>query len=333
MSKNAIITEDSIRPHEIFEEYLRLTLIDIETYFRDAVRVFIDCPVCKLPGKQVFTKSGFIYEECSTCKSIYVNPRPVIQAFNNYYTDSPSTQFWATTFYKNTESARREALWKPKAHLVKKLIEKYQASIEAVNIVDIGGGYGVFDEELNAIIDATFLIIEPSIHLAEICRQKGFKTIQKFMEDVDQEEIPEGISCFVSFELFEHLYDPREFLQTLHKIMRKGDLFIFTTLSGMGLDIQILRENSRSVSPPHHLNFLNPKSISKFLNDIGFEVLETATPGKLDMDILFKNKEIISDDFWRNYFDYASEEERNNMQNFISENGLSSHMMVSCRKP
>jgi hypothetical protein len=332
MSSQTPITEDTIRPHDIFEEYLRLATLDIETYFRGVDMVHIDCPVCKIPGKGVFTKSGFTYEECSDCKSLYVNPRPCTEAFDKYYTDSPSTKFWATTFYKITESARRETLWKPKANLVKLTIERYRHSNESINIIDIGGGYGVFDEEINAIMKANCVIIEPSVHLAEICRNKGFKTIEKFMEDVDSDEIPKGNNCFVSFELFEHLHDPGQFLQTLYKIMREGDLFIFTTLSGMGIDIQILRENSRSVSPPHHLNFLNPKSLSTLLRNTGFEVMEAATPGKLDMDILFKNKDIIQDNFWRNYFDYSSEEDRNAMQLSIAANGLSSHMMMTCRK-
>ena len=36
-----------------------------------------------------------------------------------------------------------------------------------------------------------------------------------------------------------------------------GDSFIFTTLSGMGADIQTLWEDSKAVSPPMHLNFIN----------------------------------------------------------------------------
>ena len=44
--------------------------------------------------------------------------------------------------------------------------------------------------------------------------------------------------------------------------MSAGDLFIFITLSSTGVDIQGLWENSKSVSPPHHLNFFNPYSIN-----------------------------------------------------------------------
>lgn len=46
-----------------------------------------------------------------------------------------------------------------------------------------------------------------------------------------------------------------------------------------------------------------------------------------------KNKEMISDNFWRDYIDYASDNDTNNMQNFMVTNELNSHIMVSCRKP
>jgi hypothetical protein len=326
------VTENEIRPEHIFNEYLKLTVKDTITYFEHAERSNINCPACGFNGSLLFTKHGFTYDECEKCKSIYVNPRPVKEAFDNYYTDSPSTEYWATTFYKITENARREKLWKPKALLIKNKIEKFQGDKLIEYIVDIGGGYGVFDEEIKKIMNINTLVIEPSVHLSNICREKGLDVIEKFMEDMLPHELPDVRKCFVSFELFEHLHDPFVFLETVRNNMLKDDLFIFTTLSSMGIDIQILGEYSKSVSPPHHLNFLNPKSVSNLLEKVGFDVLEAITPGVLDIDILKNNKQHIKDHFWNNFLDYASEIELSDMQKFISNAGLSSHMMIICRK-
>ena len=114
--------------------------------------------------------------------------------------------------------------------------------------------------------------------------------------------------------------------------MNPGDLFIFTTLSGMGLDIQLLGENAKALSPPHHLNFLNPKSVSHLLENCGFNVLEASTLGKMDIDIQERNKEFIKDQFWLNFIDYSNDKEKDIMQKFIAKNGLSSHMMITCVK-
>ncbi len=50
---------------------------------------------------------------------------------------------------------------------------------------------------------------------------------------------------------------------------------------------------------PHHLNFLNPKSAQTLLKRVGFDLLQTSTPGKLDLDTLYNNQQHIKDRFWR----------------------------------
>ena len=249
------IKEEEIRPKKIFDEYLKLTSIDTVTFFKNVNKEEVNCPACNKKGKFWANKQGFTYQECSDCLSIYVNPRPPLSAFNNYYRDSPSTKFWATTFYKETENSRREKLWKPKAQMIKDRILKYQKNNPVNFIIDIGGGYGVFDQEISKIMEIGTIVIEPSVHLAEICRNKDLIVIEKFMENILPHDIPTARKCYVSFELFEHLHNPKAFLETVYNNMNSEDFFIFTTLSGMGIDIQLLGPNSNALSPPHHLNF------------------------------------------------------------------------------
>ena len=64
--------------------------------------------------------------------------------------------------------------------------------------------------------------------------------------------------------MFEHLQSPVLFLKKLKKLMNKGDLFIFTTLSSQGVDIKSLAHNSKCYSI-QHLNLFNPKSIRNLL--------------------------------------------------------------------
>ena len=204
---------------------------------------------------------------------------------------------------------------------------------ETQSVVDIGGGYGIFAEEYQKIGDCSVIVVEPGPDLADVCRSRGLSVVSKFLEDIEISDIGEGPHSFVSFELFEHLVEPESFVQHLSELMKSGDLFIFSTLSGTGLDIQVLWENSKSVTPPHHLNFFNPRCTRYFLESMDLEVLEITTPGKLDVDIMNNSKTEISDRFWNTFLDHATENERANMQTFISEAGYSSHMWAVCRKP
>lgn len=323
--------EEEIRPQRIFAEYLQLCEQDTHTYFAGCTRESGSCPACGSIGEFAFNKHGFDYEVCSSCQSLFVNPRPQASAFAKYYTESPSSKFWATTFYKVTAEARRERLWKPKARMIRDTLERYNAAGHAV--IDIGGGYGLFAEEMRSFSSHPVTVIEPGPSLADVCRDKSLRVVEKFLEEVNTADLPEGPKAFVSFELFEHLHSPAAFLEYLKNLMDAGDMFLFTTLSGSGLDIQVLWQDSKSVSPPHHLNFLNPCSVRILLERIGLEVLEVTTPGKLDIDILVNNQTHIKDRFWRTFAATATEEIKEQWQSLIASSGFSSHMMVICRKP
>lgn len=322
--------EEEIRPTKIFDEYLQLAEKDTQKYFGSVTRLPFSCPACGNNGGYSFNKHGFIYVECPVCQTLFVSPRPPSEAFSLYYLESESAKYWATTFYKETADARREKIWRPKALLVKSLVEQLGAEHQC--LIDIGGGYGIFAEEYKIVSGKDVTIIEPGPALAQICRDKGLEVVQGFLEEIKQEQLGIGPKTFVSFELFEHLRDPEKFLQHLFSLMNAGDLFIFTTLSGVGVDIQALWEDSKSVSPPHHLNFFNPKSTQVLLKRMGFDVLHISTPGKLDIDILCNNQEYIKDRFWRTFAKQATEDEKLAMQSFVANQGLSSHMLVACQK-
>ena len=322
--------EFDIRPPKVFEEYLRLAKEDIAVFFSDSILKNILCPACNFKGHHSFKKDSFDYCECPECLTLYVNPRPTQESFTNYYTNSLSSEFWAKTFYKETEKARREKIWKPKAQIILDELKKQKAL--DYQIVDIGGGYGIFAEETQKLNNQKVIIIEPSPHLSKICRGKGIEVVEKFLENVSVKDLPSGKKCFVSFELFEHLHSPKIFLKQLNRLMQSNDLFIFTTLSSTGLDIQVLWEKSPSVSPPHHLNFFNPNSVKLLLEHEGYECLNVSTPGKLDIDILFNNKEHIKDKFWKTFIQFSNKKQKEMYQKNITNSGWSSHMMVVSKK-
>ena len=324
------MNEADIRPQAILDEFLRLCAEDTRVYFSDARRENILCPACCTAGTQAFSKHGFDYAECPECRTLFVNPRPGAEAFLRYYTESASSKYWATTFYKETAAARRERLWKPMARTVHDTMCRYGASSHTV--VDVGGGYGLFAEEMSAFLGQLVTVIEPAPHLAEVCRGKGIPVVEKFLETVGSQDLPNRPKTFVSFELFEHLHSPGVFLDRLRALMQVEELFIFTTLSSAGADIRALWEDSKAVSPPHHLNFFNPRSMKRLLERHGLEALEVTTPGQLDVDILINNRGNIKDRFWQIFVEQADEGQQSQMQHLLAKTGFSSHMMTVCRR-
>ena len=321
--------EEDIRPTAIFDQFLSLCQQDIKTFFKDAPMYEILCPACRAHGRHSFEKYGFNYELCPECFTLYVNPRPHEHVFEKYYQESKSAEFWATTFYKETADNRRERIWKPKAAALWKKMQ--DLNVSGHEIVDIGGGYGIFAQEMEKISGKSVVIIEPGPSLAAVCRSKGLNVIEKFFNQVSVDDLPDNPKVFVSFELFEHLNNPEAFLTDIRKSLAKTDLFIFTTLSSQGIDILTLWEESQSVHPPHHLNFFNPGSIEILLKRVGLRAVEISTPGKLDIDLLCEHAS-KTNRFWKRFKDIADDNTKHKWQEMIVKSGWSSHMMVICQK-
>jgi hypothetical protein len=248
-----------------------------------------------------------------------------------FYSDSPSSKYWAEVFSPAVEDARRLRLWRPKAKEVGEIVASFEPRIR--NVVDVGGGTGVFAEEFAKASDCNIVVVEPSPQAAAQCRDRGIRVIQAFSEDLKTSDLPSGRSLFTSFELFEHVHNPVQWMSALSKLMNSGDVLLVTTLSGIGLDIRLLWEHSESVSPPHHINFLNPSSMRLIAERVGLEPVRVFTPGQLDMDIVKNNVASLEDRFWRLICEKQSDEERQVWQNFISSVGLSSHMWAIMQKP
>ena len=192
--------EEDIRPDKIFSEHLRLCKEDIQTYFQDVQRERIKCPACNSSGELAFEKEGFGYEQCPNCQTLFVSPRPKAEYFIKYYLESSSSKYWATTFYKETAEVRKEKLWKPKAKIIWEAMNKFGAA--DYKVIDVGGGYGLFAGEMESLSGQPVLVIEPNPHFASVCREKSLQVIDKFLEDIEKEDLPSGSKAFVSFELF-----------------------------------------------------------------------------------------------------------------------------------
>ena len=314
--------ENEIRPKDIFKKYLNLAKKDANDIFKNSKKIKLNCYACNGSTTKLFSKFGFTYCECKKCKTIFVNPRPKEVYFRKFYTNGKSVKYWSNTFYKKTAKNRKEKLWRKKAEII---LERLDSNIE---LVDIGGGYGIFAEVVREISKNPITIIEPNKELALICRKKGFNVISKFVEDVKIADLSKKKKCFLSFELFEHLFDPKDMLIKLYRLMKKGDIFLFTTLSGSGFDIQMLKQNSKSIFPPHHLNFFNPVSVERLLKVVGYKNINVETPGLLDVDIVSNDLSKCTNQFIKDFLPKLNENQKEVLQKIISDTKSSSHMWV-----
>lgn len=324
--------EEDIRKRDVHNRYLELVRLDSEELFRDrSTFQAVDCPACaSAEHVRQFDKYGFSYVQCKKCDTLFVNPRPGYTDLAKFYADSPSTKFWIEEFFLPMAEARREKIFKPRALDAAGEFPQFKSG----RIADIGAGFGLFLEELIKIWpDAVMNAIEPSSDMAGICRDKGFHVIPSMLEDVDASS--DRFDMITAFELFEHLLDPGFFLKKVHDLLRDDGVLILTTLNGLGFDIQLLWDESKSIFPPHHLNFFNPYSMKILFERVGFTDIKVTTPGQLDWDIIeggYVNEGLDPGRFFRTVAKYGRSESKAELQSWIRKYNFSSHMRTIAKK-
>lgn len=327
--------EEDIRPEALARRYYELSAADAQRCFPLGIaRHDLPCVACGGTAVALaFTKNGFGYGRCADCGTLFQTPRPGIDAFEAFYRDSESSNYWSDVFFPAVAEVRRERIFRPR---VERLAMIAGSSLPpSATVIDVGAGYGIFLDEWRKVRSADRLIaIEPSAHLASECRAKGFATLEDIVENVAGLE--NAADLVVCFEVLEHVHQPVEFLATLRGLARPGGLVFISTLGVDGFDIQTLWDKSNVVFPPHHINFLSVAGFARLFERVGLADVEITTPGQLDVDIvrnavksdpaLLEGQRflarLVGDDALAASF-----------QAFLAANRLSSHSWVIGRRP
>jgi SAM-dependent methyltransferase len=325
--------ETDIRPQDLFNRFLELSRSDIDTFFsNNASFEPARCPACNTQDAQDgMVKYGFQYLVCSKCRSLYCSPRPQRAQLEDFYQQSEAVEFWANQVYVKTADARRRTMFVPRAQLALDItMDRKDARVSPV-LVDIGSGHAMFLEEARRLGSFGDIIgVEPNNEFAALCRKRGFPVINKCAEDLQPEDVQADVAT--CFEVLEHVYDPRQFLLSIREILARGGKLLLTTLAASGFDIQVLWEDSKSVSPPHHLNLLSVDGIQCLFERSGYRVLKLETPGELDLDIVAnayrENDGIKRSRFVEQLVLHDDDETKHAFQRFLVQHRLSSHIRV-----
>jgi SAM-dependent methyltransferase/ribosomal protein S27AE len=333
------VREADIRPAVLLAEYLRLSAADAETFFRDPAALdHRACPGCGVDDPDLaFHKNRFRLVTCGGCGTLYADPAPAPNRLDSFYADSPSSNYWANTFFPAVAEARRGRIFRPRVERILALMARLGRAPRRV--IDVGAGAAVFLEEFRELApDSDLRAVEPGHKLAAQCRDKGFETFAGFAEGAAQADGWRGTADLVaSFEVIEHVAETVPFLAALGRLARPGGIVLVTGLTGDGFDIRALGAKSNAVCPPHHINFLSRHGVAALIKRAGLEEIEFFTPGQLDVDIVMNaladDPEAVADLALRNRLLDASPQELAQLQAEIAETNRSSHMWFVAQRP
>jgi 2-polyprenyl-3-methyl-5-hydroxy-6-metoxy-1,4-benzoquinol methylase len=340
--KSLTLREEELRPRDLAVEQARLFSEDITDLmaFSDEFKE-ASCPACGAHSQQpAFEKTGLTFVSCSVCETVFASPRPQPEHLERYYRTSRNYAFWSKYVFPASESARREKVFRPRVELVLDVCRRFELPMQT--LLEVGAGFGIFCEEMKKTQAFQRIVaIEPTPDLAVDCRQRGLNVIEKPIEQVEASDLqsgphPEPISVIASFEVIEHLFEPRQFIHKCHQLLQANGVLILSCPNVKGFDIQALGPKSIAVDI-EHINLFHPASLKKLLESCGFEVLDIQTPGRLDAELVraaLLSGELDPADhpFYRQILLDNWTSTGAAFQEFLIQNRLSSHMLVTARK-
>jgi 2-polyprenyl-3-methyl-5-hydroxy-6-metoxy-1,4-benzoquinol methylase len=295
--------------------------------------VAVTCPACgQAHGSRAFEKYGFAFRRCGDCSTIYMSPRPSEAVMADYYANSENYAYWAKYIFPASEVTRREKIHKPWLQRVLEYCDAFD--VARGTLLEVGPGFGTFAAVATSSgAFARVVAVEPTPELAQACRERGVEVINKRIEDIGGEVGRADV--VVAFEVIEHLYEPRRFLENIFSLIAPGGLLIVSCPNGLGFDIAMLGAGALAVDA-EHVNLFNPASLTGLVQDCGFEVLRVHTPGRLDAEFVHEaalKGEIVLDPFLQRVLVDEWDEHGWPFQQFIAQQGLSSHMWLAARRP
>jgi len=255
----------------------------------------LESVVCNLCGNSqthlLFKKKGVVTQvlyhivQCDTCGLIYVNPRISKEVGEGLYEeeyfkgegfDISSYQKWAGSQEKQEESD---------AYL-DHLVPFLDSSKNPHKLLEIGFGTGEF---LVSAKKRGFIVegVDVSRYACKVVQEKGIKTHLGALVDLSLPE--QSYDCVVGVELVEHVRDPKAFFVEVKRLLKPGGLFYHQTANYD--HYRRAGASSHYVMPEGHLYYYTHETFKKFLDLVGFEILDPYQyyhPGRSAMKFLFK---------------------------------------------
>jgi 2-polyprenyl-3-methyl-5-hydroxy-6-metoxy-1,4-benzoquinol methylase len=253
------------------------------------------CPVCRQRETKILFEpkaSPGPVAQCQNCSMIYVEciqdshalifNGPVIydQIDGKILTSSNLEDVKNSWELKYISDKEKEAPFLHQNALIAlEQIEKHAGDPrQSRQILDFGSGFGFFLATAKEQgWDAYGL--EPLPATAVYARAKfGLNIIT---DTIHENSFPENFFDVVtSFQVFEHLPDPRENLKCLARILKEGGLILIEVPCVDTWTMPFLRSHHRHFVQDH-LNFFSLKTLSDFLSNNGFEVVEYYRPKRI----------------------------------------------------
>jgi 2-polyprenyl-3-methyl-5-hydroxy-6-metoxy-1,4-benzoquinol methylase len=219
------------------------------------------CLVCKsdkLKTLNDYTKAHLV--QCDSCGFVFAKPIPTLEELEKHYEQYERNDFFSPITIKRYHE----------------ILDSFEPYRKNGRLLDVGCGIGYFLEVAKTrgwdVYGTEF-----TDEAVEICDKKGIN-IHKGVLSIDNYE-PDFFDVITSFEVIEHINNPREELRNFNTLLRKGGLVYITTPNFNSLLRYRLKSDYNVIVYPEHLSYYSPNTLTKVFHLSGFKKLKVQATG------------------------------------------------------
>lgn len=218
----------------------------------------VSCNLCgKDDGRSWGVKDGVSIVQCQGCGLIYANPRLDLAELQAYYD--------AAYFDDRSEHADplRYKMYRIEIARMQRIIPM------SGKFLDVGCANGIFLSLLPDTLEKHGLEFSPQA--AALGRAKYHVDIQ--VGELGTADLPPSAFDVLHMRaVVEHLQNPKRDFRAAHRVLRPGGWFVVSTTPNIaGPAGRWFRDRFRLVFPREHIHYFCPRTLSRLLNETGFE--------------------------------------------------------------
>lgn len=223
-----------------------------------------ECLICsssKLKElKRYYDKHGLV--KCKSCGFIFMEAIPSKEELDRHY----SKYSYTTAGYLSQLTVKS----------YEKLLDEFEPFRQTNKILDIGCGRGWFLEQAKKRRWEVYGT-EYSEEALKICEAKGLRMKPGMLKE-DTFGVGE-FDVITSFEVIEHINNPKEEVGNICRFLRQGGLFYCTTPNFNAYLRFHLKEEYNVIEYPEHLSYYTKRTLGKLLRQHGFSATKLLTTG------------------------------------------------------
>ena len=219
------------------------------------------CLVCeseKLNPLKGFEKHHLC--QCGSCGFVFCKPIPTKEELDAVYEGYGRNDYLSDLTIQAYEQ----------------VLDSFEPYRKTNKLIDVGCGIGYFLEVAKRrgweVYGTEF-----TEEAVKICEAKGAKMELGVLNPENYEAESFDVVC--SFEVIEHINNPREELANFYKLLRSGGLVYCTTPNFNAVERYQLGANWNVLGYPEHLSYYTPKTLRRVYKETGFKTKKVLATG------------------------------------------------------